>query len=139
MTITTSVSVVYKADIIQGLMNLGDTYMVALYTSSASLDAYTTTYTSLDECSAGNYPAGGIVMPSPAEVTDTTVAILTFSNPTFINLTLPDVRGCMIYNASVGNTTVAVFDFGISIALYTSNFELIVPAATATTGLIRFN
>ena len=78
-------------------------------------------------------------MPSAAEVTDTTVAILTFANPTFTNLTLPDVRGCVIYNSSKGNDTVAVFDFGTSISLYTSDFTLVVPAATATTGLIRLN
>jgi hypothetical protein len=140
MSISTSVATIYKADIIQGVMNVStDVYMVALYTSSASLDNTTTVYTSTNECSGGNYPSGGIVMPNASEVTSGSVAILTFTNPTFINLTLPDVRGCMIYNLSKGSTTVAVFDFGLSIALYTSNFELIVPAPTATTGLIRFN
>ena len=139
MTIQTSVATVYKADVIQGIQTLSDTYMVALYDSSASLGPLTPTYTTSNEVSGGNYPAGGIVMPSPAEVTDTTVAILTFANPTFLNLTLADVRGCMIYNASKGNATVAVFDFGTSIALFTSDFTLVVPAATATTGLIRFN
>lgn len=140
MAITTCVTTTYKVDIIQGFMNVtSDVYMVALYTSSATLGPSTTVYTGVNECSGGNYTTGGIVMPSASEVTDMTTAILTFANPTFINLTLPDVRGCLIYNASKGNATVAAFDFGISIPLFTSNFTLIVPAATATTGLIRFN
>lgn len=140
MTIQTCVTVAYKADIIQGIQNVSsDVYYVALYTSSATLGPTTSVYTATNECSGGNYPAGGIVMPSPAEVTDTTVAILTFANPTFTNLTLPDVRGCLIYNSSKGNATVAVFDFGTSISLFTSDFTLVVPAATATTGLIRLN
>jgi hypothetical protein len=139
MSITTCVTVQYKSDILQGFQNLSNTYMVALYTSSAVLGPTTSAYTTSNECTGGNYPAGGIVMPSPDVVTSGTVAILTFSNPTFINLTLADVRGCIIYNASVSNDTVAIFDFGVSISLFTSNFTLIVPAATATTGLIRLN
>jgi len=140
MTIQTCVTVQYKSDIIQGVQNVSsDVYYVALYTSAATLGPTTLVYTSTNECSGGNYPAGGIIMPSAAEVTDTTVAILTFANPTFTNLTLPDVRGCVIYNSSKGNDTVAVFDFGTSISLYTSDFTLVVPAATATTGLIRLN
>lgn len=140
MTIQTCVTVDYKSDIMQGVMNVTtDVYMVALYDSSAVLGPTTAAYTTANECSGGNYPAGGIVMPTAAVVVDTTTAILTFANPTFTNLTLPDVRGCMIYNASQSNATVAVFDFGTSIALYTSDFTLVVPAATATTGLIRLN
>lgn len=139
MSITTCVTVQYKSDIIQGFQNLSNTYMVALYTSSAVLGPTTAVYTTSNECNGGNYPAGGIVMPAPSAVTSDTVEILTFSNPTFINLTLADVRGCIIYNSSVSNDTVAIFDFGVSISLFTSNFTLIVPAATATTGLIRLN
>ncbi len=139
MAITPSVSAAYKLGMIQGDFVLADTYMVALYTSSATLGPLTATYTTSNECTGGNYPAGGIVMPSAAAVLDVTTAILTFSNATFINLTLSDVRGCMIYDASKGNTMVACFDFGQSLSLYTSDFTLIVPGATATTGLIRFS
>lgn len=139
MAITPSVSTSYKMGMIQGQFFLADTYMVALYNSSATLGPTTPSYTTLNEVSGGNYPAGGIVMPGASAVLDVTTAILTFSNATFSNLTLPDVRGCMIYDATQGNTMVACFDFGQSLSLYTSNFTLIVPAATASTGLIRFS
>lgn len=140
MAITSALATQYKVRVMQGVYNTtSDVYMVALYTSSATLGAGTTSYTSVNECSGGNYPAGGIVMPGATVVQDTTTAILTFSNPTFINLTLPDVHGCMIYNATHTDDCVAVFDFGQSISLFTSNFTLIVPGPTATTGLIRIN
>lgn len=138
MAIISCVTDSYRDEMIQGIHTLADTYMVALYTSSATLGLTTTVYTTSNECTGGNYPAGGIVMPSAAAVLDLNTAILTFSNATFINLTLPDVRGCLIYNFSKGNKSVAVFDFGTSISLFTSDFTLVVPAATATTGLIRF-
>jgi hypothetical protein len=139
MTITTCVTNAYKEGMIQGSFTFGNTYMVALYTSSAVLNQSTGTYTSIGECTGGNYPAGGVVMPGISFALDTNVVILTFSNPMFTNLTLPDVRGCLIYDVTNGSATVAAFDFGLSIALFTSDFSLIVPAATATTGLIRFN
>lgn len=138
MTITSSVANIYKEGMLQGTFTLADTYMVALYTSSAILGPTTTAYTSTNECSGGNYPPGGIAMTGATVTLDNNTAILSFANSTFINLTLPDVRGCMIYDATQSNDTVACFDFGLSIALTATDFTVIVPAATATTGLIRF-
>lgn len=140
MAITSSMANQYKQRIMEGVYNVtSDVYMVALYTSSATLNNTTTQYTSLNECIGGNYPPGGIVMPGASVVLDVSTAILTFSNATFSNLTLPDVRGCMIYDFTQTQDCVAVFDFGQQLSLYTSNFTLIVPGATATTGLIRIN
>jgi hypothetical protein len=139
MAIISAIATSYKAEILQGIHTLSDTYQVALYNSTAILGPDTTTYIPTGECSGGNYPTGGTIVPIPATVEDLNTAILTFNNPTFTNLTLHDVRGCLIYNASKGNKAVACFDFGQSISLFTSDFTLIIPAATASTGLIRFN
>lgn len=138
MAIFSCVTDSYREQMIQGIHTLTDTYMVSLYTSLATLGLSTTGYTTVDECTGGNYPAGGIVMPTAVAVLDVNTAILTFSNATFINLVQSDVRGCLIYNATKSNDSVAVFDFGSSISLFNSDFTLVVPAATATTGLIRF-
>lgn len=140
MPITPAIGVNYKAGALVGQFLATDTYMVALYDSNANLNAYTPTYTPNNECSGGNYPTGGLPITGFQVVTDLTTVILTFNNSvTFLNTSLPDIRGCMIYDMTQGNTMVACFDFGQSLSTFNDSFKLTVPGPTATTGLIRFS
>jgi hypothetical protein len=51
---------VFKIGLFDGDFDFsGDTFYLALYTNSATLDASTTAYTTTGEVSGGNYVAGG--------------------------------------------------------------------------------
>ena len=89
----------------------GDTFKVALYTSSASLDASTTAYTTSNEVSGTGYSAGGATLTAVAPTTSGTTAFVDFNDVTFSSSTIT-ARGCLIYNSSDSNKAVAVFDFG---------------------------
>ena len=61
MASTAAVTDSYKQDILNGVHQPGDTYMVALYTSSATLSKSTTAYTTSNETSGTGYTAGGVL------------------------------------------------------------------------------
>ena len=62
MAISTAMCTSFKVEILKGVHNFtaaGDQYKLALYTSSATLGAATTAYTSSNEVSGTNYTAKG--------------------------------------------------------------------------------
>ena len=62
MAITQAVATSFKKQLLEGAHDFrsgGDTIKIALYTSSASLDASTTAYTTSNETSGSGYSAGG--------------------------------------------------------------------------------
>lgn len=139
MAITSSIATSFKQQMLAGTQVISsNTFKVALYNSSAVLGPSTTAYTVTNECTGTNYTAGGVVLTGASVFTDTTTVGITFSNPTFTNITITDIRGMMIYNSTNANSTVAVFDFGQSIGVTGANFTILIPNATAITGLIRF-
>lgn len=139
MTITTAITNSFKTGMLTKLYNCSsDSFKIALYNSSAVLGPTTTAYTATNECTGTGYSAGGIALSGAAVSTDTNTVILTFSNPTFSTITISDIRGFMIYDVTASNASVAVFDLGSSSSVTTSNYTLQFPAATASTGLVRF-
>jgi hypothetical protein len=131
----------------------GDTFKLALYTSSASIDANTTAYSASNEVSSSgtNYTAGGGTLVNLGVVTSTNTAstgvgFTDFSDLTFANATIT-ARGALIYNTtpsanSNANTTltnaaVAVLDFGSDKTSTDGDFTIIFPSATNTTAIIR--
>ncbi len=139
MAITSSIATSFKQQMLAGTQVIAsNTFKIALYNSSAVLGPANTVYTATNECTGTNYSAGGVVLAGGSVFTDTTTVGITFSNPTFTNITISDIRGMMIYNVTNANAMVAVFDFGQSIGVTGANFTILIPNATATTGLIRF-
>ena len=63
MAITQAMCTSFKQALLDGEMdfssNTAQSYKIALYTSSASLDAATTAYTTSNEVTGTNYVAGG--------------------------------------------------------------------------------
>jgi hypothetical protein len=129
----------------------GDTFKLALYTSSATIDANTTTYTTSNEVTGTNYTAGGGTLTRLGVVTSnntasTGVGFTDFSDLTFANATIT-ARGALIYNTtpsanSNANTTlttaaVCALDFGSDKTSTDGDFTIIFPAATNTTAIIR--
>ena len=113
-----------------------DTFRLALYTNSATLDQLTTAYTSVDEISGGNYVAGGSVVAatvSTALSTTGSTIYVSFSSPSWTGAIT--ARGALIYKAGA-NGAVCVLDFG-SDKISTSTFAVTMPADTSTSALIR--
>ena len=157
MAITQAMCTSFKAEILLAVHDFratgGDTFKLALYTSSASLDANTTSYSSSDEVSSSgtNYSAGGGTLSNLGVVTSNTsssagTGFTDFSDLTFANATIT-ARGALIYNTtpsanSNANTTltnaaVAVLDFGSDKTSTSGDFTIIFPAATNTAAIIR--
>lgn len=115
-----------------------DVYKIALFTSAATINKSTTTYSSSGEvASGGNYATGGINLTGFSVTLDGDTAILDWTtDPTWAAATIT-ARGAMIYNSSRANRAVAVLDFGADITSTNDTFTVTLPAPAAATGLIR--
>lgn len=149
MAITQAMCTSFKVDLLNGVHAFGtsvtrgstaaDTFYMALYTSSATLDSTTTAYTATDEVSGGGYVAGGqalSVATAPTDGGSGTTAFLDFDDETWSSVTIT-ARGAMIYNSTQSNKSVAVLDFGGDKTSTAGDFTVIFPAATNTTAIIR--
>lgn len=136
MPITTAVCNSYKQEAMQGVHEAADTYMIALYTSAATLGASTTAYSATNEASGTGYSAGGKALTGFSVTLDGSTAVLDFADPSWTSATIT-ARGCLIYNATQGNKAVAVFDFGSDVTSTNGTFSVTFPAATAAAGLVR--
>lgn len=143
MAITSAIARSFLTDILSGAHAAGNTYKMALYDSTATLDQNTANYTS--KAGAGNgelaaangYSTAGANMANYSVTLSGTTAVLSFNNVTWANASFT-ARGCMIYNDTLaGKNTVAVFDFGNNITGGGGNFTVNMPVANNTTGLIR--
>ena len=126
-----------RSGLANGTINFAsDTFYLALYTNTATLDSTTTAYTTTGEASGGNYVAGGQVVTASiaSEVTSS-------GSTTYINFSAPawtgalTARGALIYTPG-DNGAVCVLDFG-SDKTSTVSFTVQMPANTSTSALIR--
>lgn len=149
MAISQAMCTSFKVQILDGVHNFGtgvvrastaaDTFKIALYTSSASLDATTTAYTSSNEVSSSgtNYTAGGNTLSiSQVPTSTSTTAWLDFSDTTWASSTIT-ANGALIYNASQSNAAVAVLAFGGDKTSTAGDFTIVFPAADSTSAIIR--
>ena len=125
----------FKAEVYQAVHNLlTNTIKIALYTADANLDADTTVYTTSSEVVASGYTAGGQIMTGVTLNTSGYTVYVNFANISWS--TSVTARCALIYNASQGNKSIAVLDFGAD-KTSTSTFTITMPANTATSALIR--
>lgn len=155
MAITQAMCTSFKAEIMLGVHDFratgGDTFKLALYTSSASIDANTTAYSSSNEVTSANYTAGGGALTNLGVVTSnnnasTGTGYTDFNDLTFSNVSLT-ARGALIYNTtpsanSNANTTltnaaVCVLDFGSDKTATSGDFTIIFPTPSNTSAIIR--
>ena len=116
MAITTALCTSFKQEILEAVHNFknsgGSTFNLALYTSSASLGAGTTAYTTSNEVSGTNYTAKGASLTRVDPSTSGTTALTDFADLTFSNATVT-ARGALIFNDSAsGDPAVCALDFG---------------------------
>jgi hypothetical protein len=116
-----------------------DSFKLALYTNSATLDETTATYTSVGESSGGNYVATGQAVTATVNYSTTTtgsIAYVTFSSPAWTGAIT--ARGALIYKVGGAAPAVCVLDFGND-KTSTSTFTVTMPADTSTSALIRLS
>ena len=112
MAITQAMCTSFKSEILQeGHQLATDTIKLALFTSSASLGAGTTAYSTSNEVSGTGYTAGGVTLTSTTVSTSGTTAFFDADDPTFTSASFT-ARGALIYNSSNSDKAIAVLDFG---------------------------
>ena len=131
----------FKQEILQGVHNFtastGDTFKLALYTSSATLDASTTAYSASNEVSGTGYSAGGGTLTNVTPTTSGTTAFTDFADLTFSAASIT-ARGALIYNdTAAGDPAVVVLDFGADKTSTSGDFTIIFPTADASDAIIR--
>jgi len=141
MAITQAMCTSFKQALLDGEMDFSSdttqTFKIALYTSSATLDASTTAYSATNEVSGTNYTAGGNTLTiSTNPTTSGTTAYLSFSNTTWSSATIT-ARGALIYKSGGSNPAVAVLDFGGDKTSTAGDFTIQFPTADASTAIIR--
>ena len=141
MAITQAMCTSFKVELLTGTHDFtnstGDTFKLALYTSSASLDASTTAYTVSNEASGTGYSAGGGTLTNVTPTSSGTTAFTDFADLTFSSATIT-ARGCLIYNdTEAGDPAVAVLDFGGDKTSTNGDFTIQFPAADASNAIIR--
>lgn len=137
MAITQAIATSFKSEILSGTHALGDTYKIALYTSSATLGASTTAYTATNEVVGAGYTAGGATLVGYSCSIVGSKAVLDWTtDPSWADATIT-ARGALIYNSSKSNKAVYVMDFGADKTSTSGTFTVTLPVADATNGLIR--
>ena len=141
MAISQAMCTSFKVELLQGVHNFtnssGNTFNIALYTSSASLGAGTTAYTTSNEVSGTNYTAKGQALTNVTPTSSSTTALTDFTDETFSNVTLT-ARGALICNDSAsGAPAVCVLDFGSDKSASSGDFTIVFPAADSSNAIIR--
>lgn len=135
MPLTQTMTASFKVELPQAVHNLlTDSIKIALYTSTATLNAGTTVYSSSSEVVAAGYTAGGMVLTGTTINSANNVAYISFNNPVW-NAALV-ARGALIYNATKGDKSVAVLDFGAD-KTSSATFTIVMPANTSDSAVLR--
>jgi len=139
MAITQALCTSFKSEILDEQHDItSDTIKCALYTSSASLAASTTAYSSTNEVANGNgYSTGGVTLGSAAVATSGTTVYIDFADPSWTSATFT-ANGALIYNSSNSNKAICVLAFGGDYTVTNGTFTITFPAADASNALIRF-
>lgn len=141
MALTQCVVNSFKVELLTGTHNFtastGDTFKLALYTSSASLDKNTTSYSATNEVgNSGTYSAGGGSLTSSTPVLSTDTAVCDFADISFTSATIT-ARGAEIYNSSKSNKTCVILDFGADKTSTSGTFAIVFPTPDASNAIIR--
>ena len=154
MAHTQAVATSFKSELLQGIHNFhngsgggtstttgtGNTFKIALYTSSSTMSASTTAYTTTNEVSGTNYSAGGNTLTNVDPSTSGTTALTDFADSTWSDATIT-ANGALIYNSSTtagsANRAVVVLAFGGDKTSTAGDFTITFPAADASNAIIR--
>ena len=141
MAISQAMATSFKVEILGGDFDFssgtGETFKIALFTSSATLGATTTAYATTNEVVGTGYTAGGNTLTISANPASTgTTAFLGFADTTWSTATIT-ARGALIYKSGGTNPAIAVLDFGSDKTSTAGDFTIVFPAADASNAIIR--
>lgn len=143
MASTHTICTSFKVALLDGEMDFSSdttqTFKIALYTSSATLGATTTAYTTSNEVSGTGYTAGGNTLTIAANPTSSgTTAFLDFSDVTWSSSSIT-ARSALIYKSGGSNPAIAVIDFGADKQTSSADFVIQFPQADAANAVIRID
>ena len=141
MAITTAMCTTFKKELLEAVHNFknsgGSTFNLALYTSSATLGASTTAYTTSNEVSGTGYTAKGAALTRVDPSNDGTTGITDFANLTFSSSSIT-ANGALIFNESAsGDPAVCALDFGSDKTSNAGDFTIQFPTPDASNAIIR--
>ena len=139
MAITSTLTTSFKKELLTATHNFatnGNAFKLALYTSSATMGATTTAYSTSNEVSGTNYTAAGAALTKVAPTSSGTTGFTDFADLTFGTATVT-ARGCLIYNSTNSNKAICAIDFGGDKTSTAGDFTIVFPSATATGAIIR--
>ena len=143
MTITSAVCNTFKTEVLKAVHNFtngGNTFRLALYTSSATLNKSTTAYSTSNEISntsGSAYVAGGKALTSVTPAASSTTAVCDFSDVSYTDATFT-ANGCLIYNDSAsGDPACVAVAFGADKTVTSGTFTVQFPAQTAGNAIVQ--
>lgn len=137
MSIMQGATTSFKLELLEGVHNfLTDTFQIALYTGNANLGPSTTVYSTANEVAGTGYTAGGNTLTVIPPASSGTVAYVSFQNTSWASASFT-ARAALIYNATQGNKSVAVLDFGSDKTASNSPFTIAFPVDDASNAIVR--
>ena len=148
MAISSAICSSFKQELLQGKHDFdsssGHTFKLALFTSSASLGASTTDYSTSNEISntsGSAYSAGGATLTNSGVSLSSTTAFTDFSDVTYTSASFT-ANGALIYNTTTngGSSTtdaVCAIAFGGDKTASNGTFKIEFPTNDATAAIIR--
>ena len=141
MAITQAVCNSFKKELLDGVHDFdtgGDSFKLAMYTSQATINAATTSFTTGNEVSSSGYTSGGKALTQQQTSVASGVAIVDFANLSFTGVTLT-ARGALIYNDTDGDRAVCALDFGGDKTATAGTFTIQFPAFTTSAAILRIS
>ena len=143
MANTSAICNSFKTEILKAVHNFtastGNTFKIALFTSSATLGAGTTAYaaTGMNEMSGTGYTAGGKALTSVTPTLDSTTACCDFDDISWTSATFT-ANACLIYNDTAsGDPAVCAVAFGGDKTVSSGTFTIQFPANDSSNAIIR--
>ena len=148
MAITQAVCTSFKVDLLCARHNFlssgGNTFKIALYTSSSNLSAATLAYghaTSTNEVTGTGYTAGGTALTRVDPTSSGTTAYTDFSPDVTWSTSTITARGALIYNDTAttpqADCSVVTLDFVSDKTSSAGDFTVVFPAADSSSAIIR--
>lgn len=140
MSIQQILTTSFKKELLEAKHNFlasgGNTFKIALYASTATLNSSTTAYTATGEVSATGYTAGGVILSNVDPASSGTTGYVTFGTASWVSAGIT-ARGALIYNSTSSNRSVMVLDFGMNRSSVGTSFAITFPTADSLSAIIR--
>ena len=143
MAITSAICDSFKSELLEAQHDFSSgtaqTFKMALYTSSATLGASTTTYSATNEItntSGTAYVAGGTALTPTAPSVASNTAFIDFTDASWESATFT-ANGALIYNDKATDQAIMVIAFGGDKSVSNGTFTVTMPTANESLAILR--